>query len=150
MIRSMTGFGRCEYQQDSRKFTAELKSVNHRYLDVNIRMPKKLNFFDGAIRTLLKNYASRGKIDIFIMYEDVSEAQGSLKYNAALAGEYVKYLRQMAEEFGLDDHLSLTTLARCPDVLTMEEQSVDEEELWKGLRTVLEGAFAQFVSARTT
>ena len=150
MIRSMTGFGRCEYQQDSRKFTAELKSVNHRYLDVNIRMPKKLNFFDGAIRTLLKNYASRGKIDIFIMYEDVSEAQGSLKYNAALAGEYVKYLRQMAEEFGLDDHLSLTTLARCPDVLTMEEQSVDEEELWKGLRIVLEGAFAQFVSARTT
>ncbi len=150
MIRSMTGFGRCEYQQDSRKFTAELKSVNHRYLDVNIRMPKKLNFFDGAIRTLLKNYASRGKIDIFIMYEDVSEAQGSLKYNAALAGEYVKYLRQMAEEFGLDDHLSLTTLVRCPDVLTMEEQSVDEEELWKGLRIVLEGAFAQFVSARTT
>ena len=150
MIKSMTGFGRCEYQQDSRKFTAELKSVNHRYLDVNIRMPKKLNFFDGAIRTLLKNYASRGKIDIFIMYEDVSEAQGSLKYNAALAGEYVKYLRQMAEEFGLDDHLSLTTLARCPDVLTMEEQSVDEEELWKGLRIVLEGAFAQFVSARTT
>ena len=68
MIKIMTGFGRCEYQQDSRKFTAELKSVNHRYLDVNIRMPKKLNFFDSAIRTLLKNYASRGKIDIFIMY----------------------------------------------------------------------------------
>jgi len=150
MIKSMTGFGRCEYQQDSRKFTAELKSVNHRYLDVNIRMPKKLNFFDSAIRALLKNYASRGKIDIFIMYEDASEAQGSLKYNAALAGEYVKYLRQMAEEFGLDDHLSLAALARCPEVLTMEEQAVDEEELWKGLKTALEGAFEQFVAARST
>lgn len=150
MIKSMTGFGRCEYQQGSRKFTVELKSVNHRYLDVNIRMPKKLNFFDSAIRTLLKEYASRGKIDIFIMYEDVSEEQGSLKYNAALAGEYVKYLRQMAEEFDLDDHLSLATLARCPEVLTMEEQTEDEEELWKGLKTALEGAFEQFVAARTT
>ncbi len=150
MIKSMTGFGRCEYQQDSRKFTAELKSVNHRYLDVNIRMPKKLNFFDSAIRALLKNYASRGKIDIFIMYEDVSDEQGSLKYNAALAREYVKYLRQMAVEFGLDDHLSLYTLARCPEILTMEEQAEDEEELWKGLKAVLEGAFEQFVAARTT
>lgn len=150
MIKSMTGFGRCEYQQDSRKFTAELKSVNHRYLDVNIRMPKKLNFFDSAIRTLLKDYASRGKIDIFIMYEDVSDAQGSLKYNAALAGEYVKYLRQMAEEFALDDQLSLATLARCPEILTMEEQPEDEEELWKGMKTVLEGAFTQFVAARAT
>lgn len=150
MIKSMTGFGRCEYQQGSRKYTVELKSVNHRYLDVNIRMPKKLNFFDSSIRTLLKDYASRGKIDIFIMYEDLSDAQGSLKYNAALAGEYVKYLRQMAEEFGLDDHLSLATLARCPEILTMEEQPEDEEELWKGLITALEGAFTQFVAARTT
>lgn len=150
MIKSMTGFGRCEYQQDSRKFTVELKSVNHRYLDVNIRMPKKLNFFDSAIRTLLRKYASRGKIDIFITYENISEEQGALKYNAALAGEYVKYLRQMAEEFGISSDISLSTLARCPEILTMEEQSEDEEELWKGLKNGLEGAFEQFVVARVT
>lgn len=150
MIKSMTGFGRCEYQQDSRKFTVELKSVNHRYLDVNIRMPKKLNFFDSAIRTLLRKYASRGKIDIFITYENISEEQGTLKYNAALAGEYVKYLRQMAEEFGISGDISLSTLARCPEILTMEERSEDEEELWKGLKNGLEGAFEQFVAARVT
>ncbi len=150
MIKSMTGFGRCEYQQDSRKFTVELKSVNHRYLDVNIRMPKKLNFFDSAIRTLLRKYASRGKIDIFISYENISREQGALKYNAALAGEYVKYLRQMAGEFGLCDDIGLATLARCPEILTMEEQAEDEEELWKGLKSALEGAFGQFVAARVT
>ena len=77
----MTGFGRCEVQKESRKFTVELKGVNHRYLDVNIRMPKKLNFFETSIRTLLKKYANRGKIDIFITYEDTSENQVSLKYN---------------------------------------------------------------------
>lgn len=149
MIKSMTGFGRYEYLQDSRKFTVELKSVNHRYLDVNIRMPKKLNFFENAIRTLLKQYASRGKVDIFITYENSMEKQGALKYNAALAGEYVKYFRQMATEFGLDDSLQLSLLARCPDVLTMEEQGEDEEELWRGLQNALEGAMTQFVAART-
>ena len=97
----MTGFGRCEVQKESRKFTVELKGVNHRYLDVNIRMPKKLNFFETSIRTLLKKYANRGKIDIFITYEDTSENQVSLKYNASLAAEYLKYLKQMEEEFGL-------------------------------------------------
>ena len=69
MMKSMTGFGRCEVSEGQRKFTVELKGVNHRYLDVNIRMPKKLNFFDASIRSLLKQYAQRGKVDIFITYE---------------------------------------------------------------------------------
>ena len=66
MIKSMTGFGRCEVSENNRKFTVEMKSVNHRYLDVNIKMPKKLNFFEAAIRGLLKDYIQRGKVDIFI------------------------------------------------------------------------------------
>ena len=148
MIKSMTGFGRCEIQKESRKFTVELKSVNHRYLDVNIRMPKKLNFFETAIRTLLKSYANRGKIDIFITYEDISQAQVSVKYNAALAAEYLKYLRQMEEEFGLENDVRVSTLSRYPEVFTMEEQSEDEEELWNGLKEALEGAFGQFVETR--
>ena len=85
MIKSMTGFGRCELVRDSRKFTVEVKSVNHRYLDVNIRMPKKLNFFESSIRSLLKQYAARGKVDLFISYEDSAQNQVSLKYNEALA-----------------------------------------------------------------
>ena len=150
MIKSMTGFGRCEIQQDSKKFTVELKSVNHRYLDVNIRMPKKLNFFETSIRTLLKSYANRGKVDIFITYEDLSQAQSSVKYNPLIAAEYMKYFKQMEEEFGLENDISVSALARFPEVLTMEEQVEDEEELWNGLKKALEGAFAQFVETRIT
>lgn len=150
MIKSMTGFGRCEIQQDSKKFTVELKSVNHRYLDVNIRMPKKLNFFETSIRTLLKSYANRGKVDIFITYEDLSQAQSSVKYNPLIAAEYMKYFKQMEEEFGLESDISVSALARFPEVLTMEEQVEDEEELWNGLKKALEGAFAQFVETRIT
>ena len=149
MIKSMTGFGRCEVLKDSRKFTVELKIVNHRYLDVNIRMPKKLNFFETSIRTLLKSYADRGKVDIFITYEDLSQSQVSVKYNAALAAEYLKYLNQMAEEFSLDNDVRVSTLSRYPEVFTMEECSEDEDELWNGLKEALEGAFSQFVEMRT-
>lgn len=150
MIKSMTGFGRCEVLKDSRKFTVELKGVNHRYLDTNIRMPKKLNFFETSIRTLLKQYANRGKIDIFINYEDTSENQVSLKYNKALAAEYVKYFKQMGEEFSIENDMRVSTLSRCPEVLTMEEQCEDEEELWNGLKEALEGALVQFVETRKT
>lgn len=148
MIKSMTGFGRCEITEGQRKFTVELKGVNHRYLDVNIRMPKKLNFFETSIRNLLKQYAQRGKVDIFITYEDTLENQVSLKYNATLAAEYLSYFKQMQEAFGLDNDIRVSTLSRYPEVLTMEEQVVDEEELWNGLEKALKGAFSQFVETR--
>lgn len=150
MIKSMTGFGRYEYQTGSKKFTVELKGVNHRYLDVNIRMSKKFNFFETAIRTLLKQYALRGKVDIFITYEDNSESQAALKYNETLAAEYMRYFKQMEESFGIDNDIRVSTLAHCPEVLTMEEKPDDEDALWSGLQMALEGAFAQFVETRTT
>ncbi len=148
MIKSMTGFGRCEVTGEERKITVEMKSVNHRYLDVSIKMPKKLNFFESAIRSELKNYITRGKVDIFIAYEDYSEESGSLKYNKALAAEYLGYLRQMAEEFGLDDDVRVSTLSRYPEVFVMEEQGIDEEELWKDLQSALQGAAENFVKTR--
>lgn len=150
MIKSMTGFGRCEVSEGDRKFTVEMKGVNHRYLDVNIRMPKKLNFFDSAIRTLLKQYVTRGKVDIFITYEDFSENQVSLKYNESLAKEYMAYFKQMEESFGLDNDIRVSTLSRCPEVLAMEEQTADDKELWSGLAKALEGAAKQFVETRET
>ena len=101
MIKSMTGFGRCEAADEKRKFTVEMKGVNHRYLDANIRMPKKLNFFESAIRSLLKESVHRGKVDIFITYEDFSESQVSLKYNETLAAEYLEKFKMMEEKFGV-------------------------------------------------
>lgn len=148
MIKSMTGFGRCEVAENNRKFTVEMKSVNHRYLDVNIKMPKKLNFFESAIRAELKNYISRGKVDLFISYEDYTENHASIRYNRELAAEYRKYLRQMGEEFGLEDDVRVSTLSRYPEVFTMEEQNVDEEELWKELQRAIRGAAEGFVQTR--
>ena len=148
MLKSMTGFGRCEVSEGDRKFTVEMKGVNHRYLDANIRMPKKLNFFDSAIRTVLKQYVTRGKVDIFITYEDFAENQVALKYNESLAKEYLDAFKKMEETFGLENDIRVSTVSRCPEVLTMEEQSADEDELWKGLKKALEGALKQFVETR--
>lgn len=150
MIKSMTGFGRCELSNEKRKITVELKSVNHRYLDVNIRMPKKLNFFESAIRTLLKEYMQRGKVDMFISYEDYSEQTLAVKYNATIAKEYLIYLQQMADEFNLENDIRVSSLSRYPEVLTMEEQSADEDELWSDLSQAIREACTQFVATRTT
>lgn len=148
MIKSMTGFGRCEITEKERKITVEMKAVNHRYLDVNIKMPKKLNFFESSIRSLLKEYIQRGKVDIFITYEDYTENNVTLKYNKELAAEYVKYIGQMAEDFSLNNDLQACSLSRYPEVLSMEEQTVDEEALWATLEKAVRGAAEQFVETR--
>jgi len=148
MIKSMTGFGRCEIQEAERKITVEMKSVNHRYLDVNIKMPKKLNFFEAAIRSELKNYIQRGKVDIFITYEDYTETNVCVKYNKELAAEYMGYLNQMAEDFSLDNDVRVSALSRYPEVLSMEEQTIDEERLWQLLDRGIKGAAEGFVETR--
>ncbi len=148
MIKSMTGFGRCELTEGNRKFTVEMKSVNHRYLDVNIKMPKKLNYFESSIRNELKNYIQRGKVDIFITYEDFSENVGCVKYNKEVAKEYLTYLRQMAEDFKLDDDIRVSALSRYPEVFTLEEQEEDTDEIWKELSKALKKAAEDFVETR--
>ena len=148
MIKSMTGFGRCEVEECDRKYTVEMKSVNHRYLDINIKMPKKLSFFDSSIRNELKNYVQRGKIDIFITYEDFSDNNVCIKYNKEIAAEYLKYLKSMTQEFGLDDDIRVSTLSRYPEVFSMEEQATDEEEIWNGLVKAIKGAANGFVETR--
>ena len=148
MIKSMTGFGRCENHQGDRKFTVEMKAVNHRYFDVNIRMPKKLNFFETAIRSVLKEYLQRGKVDVFITYEDYSETNLSLKYNEAVAAQYLTYFREMEEKLGIKNDVSASVLGRCPEVFSMEEQAVDEKQIWEVLETALRGAGEQMVESR--
>lgn len=148
MLKSMTGFGRCELYEDGKKITVEMKSVNHRYCEISLRMPKKLNYFETGIRTLIKKYASRGKIDVFISYEDEAEGAESVKYNREIAAEYVKYMRQMAEEFGLSGDISVSALARMQDVLTSEEPALEEEKLWKLVERAVNGACEKFVEAR--
>lgn len=148
MIYSMTGFGRAELSESEKKFTVEIKSVNHKYFDLNIRMPRKFNLFESNIRNLLKEYASRGKIDLYISYEDLSESGTSLKYNKALAEEYYHFYKQIQEDFNIDDDIRTSTIARSTDVLILEEQEINEEEMWSLLERPLKDAFSAFRSAR--
>ena len=145
----MTGFGRSESVTKDRKIVIEMKSVNHRYCDLNIKMPKKFNYFEAAIRNHLKQYIGRGKVDIFITYEDYTEDNVCVKYNSDIASEYVKYLGQMADEFGLKSDLSPVALSRFPEVLILEDQSENEEELWRELVVILDEAANKFVESRT-
>ena len=148
MLKSMTGFGRFEVSENNKKITVEMKSVNHRYLDMNVRMPRQLSSFDSAVRAEIKRYASRGKIDMFITYEDISEENASLKYNSGLAAEYVSYFKEISEQFGLENDISVSKLIRCPEVLVMEENKTDEDELWKLVKKVVDGACERFVESR--
>ncbi len=148
MIKSMTGFGRLEVVEGGRKIAVEIKSVNHRYSEIAIKMPKKLNFFEAAIRSVMKEYISRGKVDVFITYEDSSEATGCVKYNRETAKEYIEYMNAISDEFGLTNELSASVVARMPEVLTFEEKEVDEEGLWKLLETALRGCLEKFVETR--
>ncbi len=148
MIKSMTGFGRAEFCDEKRKITVEVKSVNHRYLDVNIKMPKKIGFFETSIRGILKEYMQRGKVDLYITYEDYTEDNVSLKYNREMARSYLHYLSEMGNEFGLENDIRVSVLSRYPEVFTLEEQEVDEEELWKDLEDVVRRALEAFVRSR--
>ncbi len=148
MIKSMTGFGRGEYADKDRKFTVEIKSVNHRYLDMTIKMPKKLNYFEASVRNELKNYIQRGKVDIFITCEDYADRGASVRYNRDIAAGYLKYLKEMAEEFSIDCDVRVSTLARLPEVFDMEDADIDEEAIWEGLRKALDEAAGHFVEFR--
>lgn len=148
MLKSMTGFGRCENITDEYRISVEMKAVNHRYLDLSIKMPKKFNYFEASIRTLLKKYIQRGKVDLFINYEDYTQGNMCLKYNRALAAEYMDYFNKMAEEFSIQNDVKVSTLAKFPEVFSMEQAPDDEEHLWGILSAALEDAAVRFVQSR--
>lgn len=144
----MTGFGRYEAVTEERKVVVEMKAVNHRYCDISIRLPKKLNFLETAIRNTIKQYINRGKVDVFITYEDYTEGEACIKYNRAMAGEYLKYLNQISEEFGITNDVNNVNLSRYPDVFVIEEQSIDEEKLWSYVKEAVEKACQGMIETR--
>ena len=150
MIRSMTGFGHGEVSNDkNQKVTVEMKSVNHRYCDISLKRPKKLAMFEANIRNIMKEYASRGKIDIYVSYEDLSETAVSLHYNQAMAAEYMQVFKKMQEDFGIETKITAEALAKYPEVVTLEEVQQDEEVWWELLEAALRQAAEKFVETRT-
>ncbi len=148
MIKSMTGFGRSEHSTQSRKIIVEIKAVNHRYCDITIKMPKKISFFEAAIRNLLKQYIQRGKVDVFINYEDYTESKVSVKYNEDIARAYYANIKKLSDDFGLENDMKASALSRYPEVFTLEEQDIDEEEIWSFMEGAIIEACERFVETR--
>lgn len=148
MLKSMTGFGRYETISEKRKLVVEIKSVNHRYSDISVRLPKKLSFLESGIRAQLKKYISRGKVDVSILYEDFMEGRTCVNYNEKLALDYWENLNKLSRSLMLENDVNISDLARYPDVFTLEEQQVDEEKISELLQEGVEEAAKQFVESR--
>lgn len=148
MIQSMTGFGRGEAANEKYKVTIEMKSVNHRYLDLSVRLPRKLNFYEPAIRNQVKEFAKRGKIDIFVSIEQLQENAESIQYNPQIAAAYLSGISQMADEFSVDGTIQAYQLARFPDVFTKAEEDDNEEEWIPIVTQALRDACEKFAESR--
>lgn len=149
MIRSMTGFGRAQADDGKRSIQVEIKGVNHRYLDMNIRMPKSLMALEERIRKRVSQQLLRGKTDIFITYRSHDVEQTAVGYRKDLATSYVEVLRGLQEDFGLVDDVSVGLVARMPDVVYAEEREENVEEVWVLLEKALEEALTILQEMRT-
>lgn len=149
MIRSMTGFGRAEAANDLLKFTVEVKTVNHRYLDASVRMPKEYAYLETSVRSELKRYLGRGKVDVAITCEVIGEADYELLLNEHLAQEYVDAYARLEQKFGLKNDLTVSRLGSLNGILTLTGNSMNEEEVWAVLQKALDGALEVLVKSRT-
>ncbi|MCD8020732.1 MAG: YicC family protein [Clostridiales bacterium] len=149
MIKSMTGFGRSELVTERCKITVEIKAVNHRYCDLTIKMPKKLNSLETSIRNLIKKSVNRGKVDVYISYEDLAEAETNVELNQNLAAGYYKAIRMLSESLGLPDDTSACRIARLPEVLTLDEAQLDPKEIEEPLMETMKQALSSFSESRT-
>lgn len=142
MIKSMTGFGRALADDGKRSVIVELKGVNHRYFDVNIRMPKSLFPMEDRIRKTLQEYITRGKLDMFITYRNHIKDDLEVKYNESLAGRYASVLKKMRDELGLVDDVSVSLISKFPDVVYTEETEENLDEIWILLEKAVRDASA--------
>lgn len=149
MLRSMTGFGRYEVSSGDRKVTVEMKSVNHRYLELGIKLPRKLNFLEGTIRTEMKRYLDRGKVDVFVTYENMGEGDACIRYNSMLAKEYYECYRQISKELCLENDIKTSHIMRSPDVVTIENGQDDEEIIESLVVRAIGGAAEKLIETRT-
>ena len=148
MIRSMTGFGRGEVTENDRKFTIEMKAVNHRYYEYSSRLPRGYGFLDDKLKNYLQQQISRGKVDVFVQINALESGGNEVVVDQGLAESYLQALRQLAAQYDLRDDVSATVLSRYPDVLTVRQAAVDEDAVWQAVRQVADAALARFVAMR--
>ncbi len=147
-MHSMTGYGRMSVERDGRQLTVELKSVNHRFLDLSFRMPRSFNFLEDSARKLIGEYLSRGHVDLFATYRNTREDSRRVEVDQALLAAYMTALDDIAETTGLEDDRTLSLATRLPDVLTVAEADEDQDALRALMREALTGALEQMQAMR--
>lgn len=148
MVKSMTGYGRAVETVNGREFTVELRSVNNRYLDCSVKLPRSLSFAEDAVKQAVKATISRGKVDVFISVHSEGAADAKVTLNAAVVEGYLIAMRQMVTDYGVRDDISVSALSRLPEVFTVERAEVDEEQLLKDLMGVVGTALKQYDAMR--
>ena len=150
MLRSMTGFGRSKYEIDGREYLVEIKSVNNRYSDVSIKLPRNISFLEEKVKKVVVNTITRGKVDVFINFSNNSEKGKNIRINTELAKKYVEELRNLRQETGIIDNIGIIDISRMPEVLNLKVEDEDEELLWEELSECLNNAITSFVFMRET
>ncbi len=150
LIRSMTGYGRAVETVNGREFTVELRSVNNRYLDCNVKLPRMLSFAEDAVKQAVKNAVSRGKVDVFITVHSENGTEAKVSLNTAMVEGYLAAMEQMVRSYDVKNDISASVLARMPEVFTVEKPEVDEEALLQDLLQVTAKAIESYNAMRTT
>ena len=138
MAISMTGFGRGEFKNDNYHFLIECKTINHKYCDINVRLPRKISFLEDKIRNYVKNFVKRGRVDLYIKLDLIGSEDVNLKFDDKLASQYVNILNEIKEKFNLQDDISVMSVAKFPDLVKCEEKEEDEDLYWSMLREALD------------
>jgi len=147
LIRSMTGFGHGEYENDGRSYVVEIKSVNHKYSDINVRIPRFLNQFEDTIRKQISNSISRGKIDVYVQFEDYGSSGTKIRINKELAKQYLSELKDLADETGIEYKVNLIDVSKLPEVLKIEDDE-NEELIGNEVTIALNEALSNFITMR--
>ena len=150
LVKSMTGYGRAVETVNGREFTVELRSVNNRYLDCTVKLPRSLSFGEDAVKQAVKNAISRGKVDVFLSVRSEGAADVKVTLNESMVAGYLAAMKQMAENFDVKEDISVSLLSRMPDVFTVEKPEVDEQQLLDDMLSVVNKALAGFDAMRTT
>ncbi len=148
MIRSMTGFGRGDCQEDGKEFQVEIKTVNHRYSDVFVKMPRQIGFLEDKVRDMVSKAVSRGKIDVYITYNNFGDDSKCVAFDEALAKTYIAAVEALRDRFGLKDDISVSLISKYPDVLKVEQAEEDEDKLWLLLKAAVENALSSLINMR--
>ena len=149
MIKSMTGYGKSELEVEERKYQVEIKSVNHRYLDISVKMPKQISYLEEEIKRKISEKIKRGKLDVFITFENNSIKGKEIKINTEIAREYIKELRKLASEENLLDNIEVTEITKYPDVLSIQNLE-DDDTIKNELLKTVEEATSNLVKMRET